>query len=266
VPVTVSTTLELRPDERFVRVAHEFDNKARDHRLRAHFPLPAPVDGSDAECAFTVVHRGLTAEGGTHEFGLPTFPSRRFVDASDGTVGCALLHDGLLEYEVVDDGRELALTLLRATGWLSRSEPSLRPNPAGPPVAVRGAQMLGARRVAYAVYPHRGDWRAADCYGAADAFAVPFERVRGGGRNGNRASAGRALHVDGGEVSAVHRRAGGALVVRVFRSAAETGPVTVEHDGAPAHGWIIDLAGRPVAPFEGQVELRPWEICTLQLS
>ncbi len=114
--MTVRTTLELRPGERFLRVTHEFDNRSRDHRLRAHFPLPAPVAGSDAECAFTVVHRGLTAEGGAHEFGLPTFPSRRFVDASDGTQGCALLHDGLLEYEVVDDGRELALTLLRATG------------------------------------------------------------------------------------------------------------------------------------------------------
>ena len=78
------TTLELRAGERFLRVAHELDNRARDHRLRAHFPLPAPVDGSDAECAFAVVHRGLTAEGGAHEFGLPTFASRRFVDASDG--------------------------------------------------------------------------------------------------------------------------------------------------------------------------------------
>ncbi len=147
VGVTVVTTLEVRPDERFLRVAHELDNQARDHRLRAHFPLPTRVEGSDAECAFTVVHRDLTAEGGTHEFGLPTFPSRRFVDASDGNAGCALLHDGLLEYEVVDDGNELALTLLRATGWLSRSEPSLRPNPAGPPVAVNGAQMLGGQRV-----------------------------------------------------------------------------------------------------------------------
>ena len=164
---------------------------------------------------------------------------------------CALLHDGLLEYEVVDDGRELALTLLRATGWLSRSEPSLRPNPAGPPVAVHGAQMLGERRVQYAVMPHRGDWRAADCYGAADAFTVPFERVRGGRPGGPRPDAGQALHVDGAEVSAVHRTAAGALVVRVFRTATDTGPVTIEHDGAPARGWVIDLAGRPVAPFEG---------------
>jgi alpha-mannosidase len=263
--VTVSTTLELRPGERFVRVVHDLDNRARDHRLRAHFPLPAPVDGSDAECAFAVVHRGLTAEGGTHEFGLPTFPSRRFVDASDGDAGLALLHDGLLEYEVVNEARELALTLLRATGYVSRSEPALRPNPAGPPVEVHGAQMLGDQRMRYAVYLHRGDWRAADCYGAADSFLVPFERVRGGRPGGSRAATGHALRVDGAEVSAVNRTAGG-LTVRCFRAAPDSGRVTVEHDGAPARGWVVDLAGRPVAPFEGDVELRPWEICTLQLS
>ena len=34
---------------------------------------------SEAECAFAVVTRGLTAEGGPTELGLPTFPSRRFV-------------------------------------------------------------------------------------------------------------------------------------------------------------------------------------------
>jgi hypothetical protein len=55
------------------------------------------------------------------------------------------------------------------------------------------------------------------------------------------------------------------LVLRVFRADPEPGPVAVTHDGAPAQGWIIDLQGRPVASFEGTVELRPWEICTLQL-
>jgi alpha-mannosidase len=264
VAVTVSTTLELRLGERFLRVTHELDNRARDHRLRAHFPLPTRVAGSDAECAFTVVHRGLTAEGGVQEHGLPTFPSRRFVDASDGTTGLALVHDGLLEYEVVNDGRELALTLLRSVGYLSRSEPALRPNPAGPTVEVRGAQMPGAQRAEYAVLVHSGDWRAADCYGAADAFLVPFERARAAG-GGTTPSTGAALRVDGAEVSAVVRSPGG-LVVRLFRTEPNPGPVEIEHDGAPARGWIIDLQGRPVAPFEGHVALRPWEICTLQLA
>ena len=85
--VDVVTTLELRTGERFLRVHVALDHQVRDHRLRAHFPLLQPVDGSDAECAFAVVHRGLTAEGGPHEFGLPTFVSRRFVDAAAGGAG-----------------------------------------------------------------------------------------------------------------------------------------------------------------------------------
>jgi alpha-mannosidase len=266
VRVTVHTTLELRAGERFLRVVHEFDNRARDHRLRAHFPLPAPVTGSDAECAFAVVRRGLTAEGGPQEFGLPTFPSRRFVDASDGTVGLALVHDGLLEYEVVDDGRQLALTLLRSVGYLSRSEPALRPAPAGPTIPVRGAHMPGEQRVEYAVLLHAGDWRAADCYGAADAFLVPFERGRAAGTaTPSRAAAGAALRVDGAEVSAVLRERG-QLVVRVFRTAAEPGPVAIEQEGAPARGWVADLRGNRLTPFDGVVDLRPWEICTLVLD
>ncbi len=263
---TVSTTLELRPGERFLRVAHEIDNRSRDHRLRTHFPLPTTVDGSDAECAFAVVHRGLTAEGGVHEFGLPTFPSRRFVDASDGETGLALIHDGLLEYEVVDEGHALALTLLRSVGYLSRTEPQLRPNPAGPPDPLEGPQLLGTQRAEYAVMLHAGSWRDGDCYGAADALLVPFERTRAPSHTaGTRPRAGAALRVDGAEVSAVQRVPGG-LVVRVFRTAADTGPVAIEHEGVAARGFVIDLRGQPVAPFEGAVELRPFEIVTLRID
>ncbi len=141
----------------------------------------------------------------------------------------------------------------------------MRPNPAGPTVPVHGAQMLGEQRVQYAVLPHRGDWRAADFYGAADAFLVPFERVRGGGRGTARPASGSALQSTAPRSRPCTAVSGG-LVVRVFRTAPDAGPVTIEHEGAPARGWIVDLAGRPVAPFEGQVELRPWEICTLQLA
>jgi len=266
VPVTVHTTLELRGGERFLRVHTDLDNPCRDHRLRAHFPLPAPVTGSDAECAFAVVHRDLTAEGGPNEFPLPTFVSRRFVDASDGDTGVALLHDGLLEYEVVDDGRELALTLLRATGYLSRAELALRPNPAGPMDQVRGAQMLGTHAVHYAVLPHRGDWRGARLYEAADELLVPLERVRAGGVAGaTRPPTGQALRVDGAQVSAVLREPGG-LAVRVFNPSPDAATAVVERDGGPVTGWTVDLAGRPQARFEGTLALRPWEIATLRLD
>src|SRR5947209_2555029 len=209
-PVAVRTTLELRAGERFLRVHTELDNPCRDHRLRAHFPLPAPVTGSHAECAFAVVDRGLTAEGGPNEFGLPTFVSRRFVDASDGSAGLAILHDGLLEYELVtEDGKqsnEIALTLLRATGYLSRLQLSMRASPAGYPYPLEGPQMLGRRTFGYALLPHRGDWREANLYDAADEVLVPLERIRAGGVTGaRREPTGARLRVDGAQVSVVLR-------------------------------------------------------------
>jgi alpha-mannosidase len=260
----VTTTLELRVGEPFLRVHTELDHRCRDHRLRVHFPLPAPVGASHAECAFAVVERGLTAEGGPHEAPLPTFVSRRFVDASDGRVGVALLHDGLLEYEIVADGTELALTTLRATGYLSRSEMALRPNPAGPLLAVEGPQLQGPVAWDYAVLVHEGDWADADLHARADEVLLPLERVPVATR-GTEAPTYRALRVDGAVVSALRREAGGTTV-RVFNPTASERSVSVERDGTPARGWLVDLRGRPVTRFEGTFPLRAAGIATARLD
>ncbi len=266
--VELRTVLELRTGERFLRVHVELDNRARDHRLRAHFPLPATVDGSDAECAFAVVHRGLTAEGGPHERGLPTFVSRRFVDCSDGDNGLALLHDGLLEYEVVGDGAELALTLLRATGYLSRAELAYRPNPAGPLDPLEGPQLQRPLALEYAVLPHRGGVNDARLPDAADEFLVPLERVRRGGQPGaEHGPTGHALVVDGASVSAVLRDGElGALTLRVYNPWPEPTTVRIRTGSGPAHGHVVDLAGSVLSAFEESVRLRPWEMVTLRLG
>jgi len=196
--------------------------------------------------------------------------SRRFVDCSDGGIGLALLHDGLLEYEVVTDdggaGTELALTLLRAVGYLSRSELSLRPNPAGPLAPLEGPQVQGRHLVEYAVLPHRGDWRAARLYEAADELLVPLERVRGGGApDASLAPTGQVLVVEGAEVSAVLRDEG-ALVVRVFNASPEPSVARVTRGADAASGEIVDLRGRVTRAFAGDVALRPWEIATLRFA
>jgi alpha-mannosidase len=267
VAMEVRTTLELRTGERFLRVCVDYTNTARDHRLRAHFPLPAIVTGSDAECAFAVVRRGLEAEGGPHEYGLPTFVSRRFVDCSDGHVGLALLHDGLLEYEVVGDGRQLALTLMRATGYLSRAEPAYRPNPAGPLDPLEGPQLQGPLRAEYAVLPHRGGWREARLGDAADEFLVPLEHTRvGSTTRRDRPPVSAALTVDGAQVTAVLREhAGAPLTVRLCNPAPEPVTATIALDGRPTRFEIVDLAGREVGSRIGSVDLRPWEIVTLRI-
>jgi alpha-mannosidase len=240
-------------------VTVEVDNQARDHRLRAWFPLPSPAATSRAECAFAVVERGLTAEGGPSEIGLPTFPSRRFVAAG----GLTIVHEGLLEYELVDvDGAgeragALALTLLRCTGMLSQGPMPYRPLPAGPLVAMEGPQMLGRQVLRYAV--HLGD---ADPYELVDEAFVPLLVAKsGGGEAGDLPPAGSALSVTGAEVSAV-TRVGGSLEVRVFNPTPS--PATVTIDGR--RGWLVDLRGRPLEPFEQTFDLAPWRIATAVLS
>jgi hypothetical protein len=255
--VEVVTVLELRAGDDLVRVHVSFDNHGlRDHRLRVHLPLPAPATTSQAECAFAIVERGLTAEGGPTEQGLPTYPSRRFVTAG----GLTVAHEGLLEYELIDiDGgaaRTLAVTLLRCTGMLSQGPMATRPLPAGPLTPMEGPQQQTRVSASFAV--HLG---GRDPYAVVDDAFLPLLVTRGGGADATGPATGQVLAVDGAEVSAIVREAG-QLHVRVFNPSDEATTVTI--DGR--RGWLIDLRGRPLRPFEGQFELTPWQIATATLT
>ena len=251
VAVTVVTEVELRAGEPLVRARTTFVNRCRDHRVRTIFPLPQRALVSRAECAFGIVERGLDAEGGPLEYGLTTFPSRRFVSAG----GLTLLHDRLLEYQLTDDGGALALTLLRATGMLSRDRMAYRPNPAGPSLPLEGPQLQGPVEVRYAV--HLGD---DDPYLLADQAWLPLEVARSTG-GGDRPDRGSLLTVTGAQVSSL-RRVGGALELRVFNPTGEQ--VGVQIDGRS--GWLVDLRGRPLEPFDGGFPLRAWGIATARLA
>jgi mannosylglycerate hydrolase len=265
--VVVRGTVELRAGEHLVRVSSAFENPCRDHRLRAWFPLPDPADRSRAECAFAVVERGLHAEGGPSERALATYPCRRFVQAG----GLTVCQDGLLEYELVDLAGEggaerahgLALTLLRATGVLSRLTMLNRPLPAGPNNPLRTSQMLGPLETRYAVAV-TGDAGPAAGYSLAEDAFVPLSVVPSFG-GGERPAEGSFLTITGAEISAV-RRSAGALEVRIFNPGSETAQVTVEVAGTAAAGDLVDLRGRQVGTFLGGLALAPWRIATLHLD
>ena len=233
----VETILELWADEPAVRVTTSLVNPSRDHRLRVHLPLPEPARASQAESAFAVVERGLTAEGRTEEFGLPTAPAHRFVSAG----GLTVVHDGVCEYELIDIGptslgdaaSTMALTVLRSTGMLSRFGMAYRPFPAGPLTPVEGLQMTG-RQVSlhYALALDVGD-----PYALADDVLLPLEVLTAPG-GGTRPPTGSGLVVTGAEVSAVRRKAG-ALEVRVFNPGSEAATVTIEGHA----GWLVGPAG-----------------------
>ena len=245
--VDVDTDVELRADDAVVRVTTTFVNPSGDHRVRVHLPLPEPARHSHAESAFTVVTRGLTAEGRADEFGLPTAPSQRFVTAGRLTVA----HEGVCEYELVDIGddgaRTVALTVLRSTGMLSRLGMAYRPFPAGPLTPVEGLQMRGRRvSLRYAL--------ALDCddpYRLADDVLLPLETVSSLG-GGSRSTTGSELAVHGAEVSALHR-VGGVLEARVFNPTAQ--PAAVSFPGRA--GWLVDLPRLPARGVRGLVRATP---------
>jgi len=116
------------------------DNTARDHRLRLCFPTGRPVTAWHAATTFDVARRTIERPDDarwTHR-APNTFAQQGWVSVN----GLTVLAPGLPEAEVSADG-VIAITLLRAIGWLARYDLRSRPQPAGPPMEVPGAQLPG---------------------------------------------------------------------------------------------------------------------------
>jgi alpha-mannosidase len=266
-PVAFTTRLEVRADEPFVRVAIRFDNPSRDHRVRYHVPLAAGTDHSSAEGQFAVVDRGLTAEAGHGEVATPTFPAHGFVHAA----GLTVLLEHVTEYELVD-GRELALTVLRSTGLISRNDNPYREDPAGPEVPVPGAQLLGEWRFGFALLPHAGSWRDADALRALDRFRLPAVTAFGRGPTDAPAETTPGLRIDGdGVVLSALRRSDDELELRLVAETREATTATIELPAPITRARDVDLLGRPlgeipVGPDGGlRVAMAPWEIRTVRV-
>ena len=271
-PVEVTRTLELRAGEPFVRVACAFTNPGRDHRVRWHIPLPAPTDHSSAEGQFAVVDRGLTEEAGHGEVPTPTFPAHDFVHAG----GVTALLDQVTEYELVG-GRELALTVLRSTGLISRNDNPFREDPAGPEVPVPGAQLVGPWQFGFALLPHAGSWESSGVLAASEAYHHPFLTANGTARAADvpassPAVAGNGIQLSGeGVVLSALRRRDDWLEIRLV--AKHPAPTTAVLVGAAPFEAAreVDLVGRvgvalPIEPDGSiRVALGAWEIRTIQV-
>jgi 2-O-(6-phospho-alpha-D-mannosyl)-D-glycerate hydrolase len=268
VPTTVTIRYEVRADEPFVRVSGDFENRSRDHRVRFHLPLPVPVDRSFAEGQFAVVERALTVEGGHGEMPLPTFPAHGWVHVP----GVSMLLDQVTEYEVVD-GRDLALTIQRSFGLISRNANPYREDPAGPEVPVPNGQLLGDRTFRFAILPHAGDWLAAGTVEMAERYRHPFVHARGTGPgdvDGRAGPAGDGLRVDGPSVvlSALRHR-GEWLEIRVVNEGDAPTTATLHLPGVEA-AQEVDLLGRvgedlTIAAGVVALQLGAWEVRTVQV-
>ncbi|MGZ4737500.1 MAG: glycoside hydrolase family 38 N-terminal domain-containing protein [Acidimicrobiia bacterium] len=137
VTVRVITEARVAPGLDRVDLHVEVTNPARDHRLRLRFPTGAPISSFRAATTFDTARRvtdPVDATGWEHP-APRTFPHQGWIAANGLRVGAP----GLPEAEVTPDG-VIAVTLLRAVGWLARLDLVARPIPAGPGLEAPGAQ------------------------------------------------------------------------------------------------------------------------------
>ena len=153
--VGVRLVAMVHADSPVLRCILEVENRSGWHRLRARVPTGLAGTSAVAGSAFgAVVRPPLAVDPREYPLEAPvrTAPAHRFVAATSGARGLALLAPGFFEYEWTPRG-DLVLTLFRAVGELSRGDLPARPGHASWPTHAPLAQSLGTSRVELALAP-----------------------------------------------------------------------------------------------------------------
>jgi alpha-mannosidase len=284
--VLLPVRLRLRLARALDRVDLEVgvDNRAEDHRLRLHLRAPFAARRFEVESAFEVVERPIAPDRDDFgsdrpaEFPVGTCPQRTFAAISDGRRSLTVANRGNAEVEAVresDGSSSLALTLLRAVGWLSRDDLSLRPGNAGPALPTPGAQVPGWHHAEFSMRLH--DDGDGSQIREAHGFAHPPIALLGGGSPDAPLHDGATL-ISVSEpalvVSAIEPRREGGAVLRLFNPSAEERRACVRWTGSQARTLEpVDLAERSNPSLECEaagsavrISVRPWQIVCLRVG
>jgi mannosylglycerate hydrolase len=193
--VPIVSRIMLTPEVPRIDVQTEIDNQAEDHRLRVHFPAPIVVDSAEYDGHFEVVSRELGVPESDEtwvEEPRPEVPQRAFTDISDGENGLMIANRGLPEVDVIklaEMGKtEIALTLIRSVGVLSRDDMMVRQGHAGPALDTPGGHVLGKGTYEYAIIPHAGNW--SEAFSQAYAYETSLHAVETELQEGELADSG----------------------------------------------------------------------------
>ncbi len=250
----VVTSVRLAARSGRIEFTTRVANRASDHRLRVRFPCPRQVETVRAEGHFGVARRGPRPSLSEAWF-EPPHPTNHTLGAV-AAGGLVVLGKGLPEYEVTEEG-ELALTLLRCVGWLSRRDLSTRRGGAGPELPVPGAQCHGEHLFEYAV--EVGEPRNAELLRRSQDYRFDFVE----GPPGVELRPPLA-ELDGDVVFSALKAAedGNGVILRVFHAGDEArGPG--EAPGLPSGARRCRLDETAIE--DPGARLRPGEIATFRL-
>jgi alpha-mannosidase len=234
----LSSTVVLSNGVPRVDIHTKVDNRARDHRLRVHFPAPFAAETGQFDGHFEVVERpvGVPAFDETWvEEPRPEVPQRAFASVTDGNLRLTVANRGLPEVEVLKNAAgnaEIAVTLLRCVGWLSRDDFANRKGHAGPAMETPEAQCIGEWEFDYSIIVGQD---SISSYQQAWAFEAPLRLATTGIHAGSLPPSGSFVTVTPDE-----------FVVSAVKQA---------EDGK---GWIV--RGYNVSGAEIDIRLRPWRV------
>lgn len=231
----IVNTVTFRAGQPWLEIVTEVDNTVEDHYLQVCFPTGIQATAVAAQGQFDVLERPLVRDDGIPytEALMTEHPMNSFVDRSNGTVGLALLNEGLKAYEAQDDpAGTMALSLIR-----------------GYPLQIcvtqdvltdysqmdKGSQCLGKQRFRYAIFSHAGDWEKGKVWQASERFNLAFQACQlGPTKHGTEPLTKSFLEVkpEGLHVSAVKRSEhAGGWVVRLFNPSGEKQTGTLRLNG-----------------------------------
>lgn len=252
------------------------NNRSRDHRLRAVLTTPVNASESIHDTSFGILRRSLVpAEAKGIEDVYPTGPHRTFTAVESADFSAALVSRGIYEAEVRAEpaGSAIALTLIRAVGWLSRSDLATRRGGAGPELETPGAQELGEHRFEFAVATAASSLLEGGIIERAAAYTAPPRMF----------AAPRAIEAlpsliscDNPRVAFSTARPGprpGSYCARVFSISPQSERAQFSFPGA-MRIRVIDLAGNTVKHAGMRrmrggalaLELRQFEIVTFEVT
>jgi alpha-mannosidase len=234
-------------------------NRARDHRLRVLFPAPGAGETVRVEGHFAVLRRPLQPSWNGHWSEPPQTTHHTLGMVAAGRL--ALFTRGLPEYEALprpDGSVELALTLLRCVGWLSRDDLASRFHHAGPAIETPEAQCLGTHAFEYAL-SLRGEQPDCELVRAAHDYRLGLVS----GPPGIDLDGLLELEGTGFALAALKGgEDGDGVILRVYNPTGEQTGVGVRSHARTARCRLDETDCRPARE---RIGLRPYEVATLRL-
>jgi membrane-associated phospholipid phosphatase len=240
VSCAVRSEISLDAGARRVDVRVVVDNQARDHRLRVLCETGTRSLTHVAGAAFVWLERETRVAPRPGWIEQPTTERavHDLVAVEGATRGLAVGVDGLREYAVLHDGRTIAITLVRAVGFLSRGDLPERKGHAGPALATPSAQCIGEREYRYCVVPLGGESTLPRAARAIREWLSPAWAERGD-------EAVRSFYsVEGDpavQPSALRAGPDGAIVARLFNPSGESASATLRFARRALEARAVDL-------------------------